>query len=422
MNDERTLLVGLDLGNDFSQLSCFDQTLFEPVPIGEEPGQEVQELIPTVAAVRDDNHEWVFGKKALQYAQTGKAALLHDIVISASKGVPLLARETAFEGRTVLERFFRFTLSKLKMHYPNDTILKLVVTVEEKNKPLTNAITDAMKVLGIEDDRLMIQSHKQSYMYYALSQNKELWNNDVALFDYGPKGLKYHQISIDRYAVPMVAGVTEKNLSDVMSADFLETAEDAQIAHGFLEVAKTAMHRQLVSTIYVTGPGFDTGEWAETALRELCVGRRVFKGQNLYTKGACYAARELSGKGKLDCIFLDDDMVQSNISIRVYTQAQTEEVLLVKAGQPWYDIDTSLDVIPDAEDELQLIIQDLLRKEKRTHLLSLVAIPGRENKMTRFSIRIRFSSPHECIITLKDKGFGDFEPTSNRIWERMFEM
>ena len=34
--DKHSLLVGLDLGERVTQLSCFDRKLFEPVPIGRE--------------------------------------------------------------------------------------------------------------------------------------------------------------------------------------------------------------------------------------------------------------------------------------------------------------------------------------------------------------------------------------------------
>jgi hypothetical protein len=168
----------------------------------------------------------------------------------------------------------------------------------------------------------------------------------------------------------------------------------------------------------VTGQGFEK-PWAKDALTSLCAGRRVFRGQNLFTKGACYAARELSGEGKLDhCLFLDEEMISSNVSIRVYHDASMQEVLLAKAGSLWSEIDNSVDVIPDEEEEIRITIQDVLHHETKAHMLSLSGFSGRENKMTRFTIRIRFADSSTCIVTLKDNGFGEFCPSSNRVWER----
>ena len=56
-----------------------------------------------------------------------------------------------------------------------------------------------------------------------------------------------------------------------------------------------------------------------------------------------------------------------------------QEVLLVKAGVPWKDVDVSVDFIPDGEEELQLTIQNVLRRETTVHLLSLEGFDERPN-------------------------------------------
>ena len=97
-------------------------------------------------------------------------------------------------------------------------------------------------------------------------------------------------------------------------------------------------------------------------------------------------------------------------------------MLLAKAGTLWNEVDASIDVIPDDEDEIQITIQDVLRHETKAHMLSLSGFSGRENRMTRFTIRIRFADKNTCIVTLKDNGFGEYCPSSNRIWERYIKI
>ena len=271
-------------------------------------------------------------------------------------------------------------------------------------------------------DRLIVQTHKQSYMYYAVSQPKELWINNVGMFEYNTGGLSYSQISIDRKNVPYIVGVDKKDLSDVMPYSILLENDDIRIKYSFTNVANTALHKQMVTTIYVTGTGFE-GKWASDALKELCAGRRVFRGQNLFTKGACYAAREFAGQGKLGgFIFLDEDMITSDILIRTYHNAEFCELALATAGSRWNEVDSSIDVIPDDEEEIQIITRNVLLHEAKAHILSLNGFTGRENKMTRFTVRIRFASKNTCIVTLKDNGFGEFCPSTNRIWERYIDI
>ncbi len=420
MNEERQLLVGIDLGRTISQISCFDSKLYEPVPIGRTHGTEREYEIPVVFAINRKNNEWLWGTDALEAGED----FIHldnilERIVSTDK---FEITGYTFHSKEVLKRFLLKELSLLKEYYPNDTIKKLVISLEDRDSKAMPIIKDACGELGIMEDRLVVQSHKQSYMYYAVSQPKELWINNVGMFEYNTGGLSYSQISIDRKNVPYIVGVDKKDLSDVMPYSILLENDDIRIKYSFINVANTALHKQMVTTIYVTGTGFE-GKWASDALKELCAGRRVFRGQNLFTKGACYAAREFADKGKLEgFIFLDEDMITSDILIRTYHNAEFGEVVLATAGSRWNEVDSSIDVIPDDEEEIQIITRNVLLHEAKAHILSLSGFTGRENKMTRFTVRIRFASKNTCIVTLKDNGFGEFCPSTNRIWERYIDI
>lgn len=415
MNEDRQLLVGIDLGDDITQISCFDNKLYEPVAIGKALGDKREYEIPMVMAFNPKNSQWLWGSEAIE-PEIGFVKI-ENIINKVCKYEKFDVDGYVFKSREVLKRYIIKALSLLKEYYPNDMIQKLVISVSEKTDRLAECIKSICDEIGIKSDRLIIQNHQQSYMYYAVSQAKELWINNVGLFEYDSKGLRYSQISIDRRSVPYTVGVSQKDLSDVMSGMMLLTEEDSHIRYAFNNIANTVLHKQMVTTIYVTGKGFD-GEWACDALKELCNGRRVFSGQNLFTKGACYAARELAGLGKLsDFIFLDDEMTTSDISLRVYHNAEYQDIVLAKAGSLWNEIDTSIDVIPDNEEEIQINARNVLKHVSKAHMLSLSAFVGRDNKMTRFTIRIRFADKETCIVTLKDNGFGEFCPSSNRIWE-----
>lgn len=420
MNDERQLLVGIDLGRTVSQISCFDGKLYEPVPIGRMHGTEREYEIPVAFAINRKNNEWLWGTDALEAGED--FIHLDNILERIASTDKFEITGYTFHSKEVLKRFLLKELSLLKEYYPNDTIKKLVISIDDKDDKALPVIKDACEELGILMDRLVIQSHKQSYMYYAVSQPKELWINNVGMFEYNTGGLSYSQISIDRKNVPYIVGVDKKDLSDVMPYSLLLENDDIRIKYSFTNVANTVLHKQMVTTIYVTGIGFEGG-WASDALKELCTGRRVFRGQNLFTKGACYAARELAGQGKLEgFIFLDEDMITSDILIRTYHNAEFGEVALATAGSRWNEVDSSIDIIPDDEEEIQIITRNVLLHEAKAHILSLSGFIGRANKMTRFTVRIRFASKDTCIVTLKDNGFGGFCPSTNRIWERYIDI
>jgi hypothetical protein len=99
-----------------------------------------------------------------------------------------------------------------------------------------------------------------------------------------------------------------------------------------------------------------------------------------------------------------------------------QELVLAKAGTPWKEVDVSVDVIPEKEEEIQLTVQNVLTHETTVHLLSLEGFADRPDKMTRFTVRLRFGDTSHGIVTLKDNGFGEFCPSSNRIWERYLSL
>jgi len=416
VKEKRNLLVGIDLGQKVTQVTYFDFTSYEPVPVGRKiQGERVYE-IPTALAVNPQRGEWYWADE--EYAKGEGVVCLNYLLADVLREERIAIGQYTLESYQVLKRFLVKVLSILKEYHPDEMIRKLVITARERDEKLKRYLMLFSEEVGLPRGCLVLQNHRQSYMYYAVSQPKDLWTNNVGLFELEGNVFLYSQIDIDRKTVPYIIGVSQKDLSEGIDWEGLAEEGDAHISYAFLNAAQTVLHKQLVTTVYVTGSGFE-GAWAAEALKQLCAGRRVFHGQNLFTKGACYAARELSGEGKLGhCLFLDEDMISSNLLLRLYKDAAVQDVLLVQAGTPWNEVDASVDVIPDSEEEMQLTVQDILRHETRTHMLSLSAVAGRENKMTRFTVRIRFADSQTCIVTLKDNGFGEFCPSSNRVWER----
>lgn len=422
MTEDRKLLVGMDLCDDVTQLSCYRSELQDVIPVGRVVGREREYECPTVLSFRPRKKEWLFGTEALLAAEREEVVLFRHMLNQISEKNEVTAGDMTISAVDALVRYFVKLLSCLKEYFPSETILKLVVSVPEKTENLTRALTEALTKIGIGADRFVIQPHQQSYMYYALSQKKELWMNDVGLFEFGREGLFYSQIHIDRRNVPYIVGVKRVDLSGSLNWEMLEHDSSFKMEYAFVNLANTQMHKQMVTTIYVTGEGFQ-GEWANVALTQLCNGRRVFRGRNLFTKGACYAAREFSGQGVMnEFLFLDEEMIYTNISMRVYHDAKMQELVIARAGTPWKEVDVSVDVIPDQEEEIQLTIQNVLRHETKVHLLSLEGFEKRPDRMTRFTVRIRFADTAHCIVTLKDNGFGEFCPSSNRIWERYISL
>ena len=190
----------------------------------------------------------------------------------------------------------------------------------------------------------------------------------------------------------------------------------------FENVVYGAIRKKLLSTLYMAGEGFEGG-WADSLFRKLCVGRRLFKGRNLYVSGACLMAREMAEEKRLgDYLLLDEQMVTSQVAVNLYAEAKQQKVVLVEAGVPWYLVDEELELIPSGETELALQTKNVLTQKEKQFMIELDPLTGRLDRHCRLMLRIRFESPSQCIVTIKDEGFGELFPTSNRIWEKQVEL
>ena len=393
---ERTLLLGYDLGDETTQLAVYDRARRQPEMIGQT--EENPDALYDTVILLDNQVE------------------LTGFVDKIRKGKDIVVNGNVSDSVKVLAYYFRKTLMATKIKYPTETIKQLVVTVADLSREFTQIIYEALELNGIGKDRALVMDHRQSFMYFVLAQKPEIWVNDVGMFDYGNSSLKYYQLQVDRRKKPIPVRVMERDFPEV----FREEDEVASVQKAALEnVIYRAIHKQILSTLYMTGSGFEK-EWADELFHKFCVGRRLFKGNNLYVSGACYAARNIGENQHMnEYLLLDEDRIVSNISIPVYREAKEQEIYLAKAGTPWYEVDEAVDVIPDQEDELSIQVTNIFTKDSKKFMIGLDPVAGKLNRHCRLSVRVRFSDVKTCIVTINDRGFGELFPNSNRIWEKI---
>lgn len=408
MAEDRKLLVGFDLCNDYSQISCYSRITFEPESICYTASDE-DYMIPTVLGVRKDTGDWFLGEDALKLAKAEKVFLIDNLIERIINKEPIYVFGQIIAPDSILEKFFRKCLSILKRYYPNEMIEKLVVTVPVLDVCLIQNIYQALANLSLERDRVLVQSHLQSAVYFAMSQSRDLWMNNVGIFDFEEKGLQYYQLNIDRRHYPLVVTIEHKDLSDTIGLALVREIEDKKSLCYVLEnTAKTVLYRQLVTTLYMTGKGFE-GNWADDVLKHLCVGRRVFKGQNLYTKGACYFARQQSKEAKTEeFCFVTKEMVPVTISVEIYKDAMMRDYPLITATTQWYDASCSCHLIVDDTSEIILKAKDLLTKEIKNFTIPLDGFEKRPPRMTRVELTVQFVAYDEFQVIVRDRGFGSY--------------
>lgn len=79
------------------------------------------------------------------------------------------------------------------------------------------------------------------------------------------------------------------------------------------------------------GEEFDKS-WMGNSLAFLCNRRKVFMGQNLYTKGACYAAMEYARMNRVgDYLYAGPDMIEQNMGMEMIIRGHQEFYPMISA-------------------------------------------------------------------------------------------
>ncbi len=396
---QRSLYIGVDLREEYSQLALLVPQGQEPKPVGDPRDESGETKIPTVVTI------------------PGTKETIGHFLEKIVNDEPIYAAGVETDAVNVLAAYFQKILSFTRREYPEGMIRRLVVTTKYRDFRFVSQIYRALEKLGIGKDRAMVVDRRQCFVYYVLNQKKDLWVNQVGLFDYEDREITYYQMHMDRYQHPPLVTVSQKEYPDyvkMLEEPGIDISEKPSVVETMVQ---GALHGQVITSVYMTGKGFADG-FADAVMTQLCVGRHVFRGDNLYVFGACFVAREYSGEKKMEpFLYMDEDTIPVNISMQVYTNAKVQEIVLAKAGTPWYQVDYEVDLISDGEDELQIRVSDMRQRSAHTHILTMDGIRGRLDRKARIGLQIRFAGVDKCIFTLRDKGFGSFFPSSHRIWE-----
>ena len=153
-------------------------------------------------------------------------------------------------------------------------------------------------------------------------------------------------------------------------------------------------------------------------MAELCKHqRRVFYGNNLFSKGACYAAKEKTEERNLKgYLYVGNDLVRENVGMEMTVFGTPAYHPLIVSGVNWYEAMGDCEIILDDTRELEFVVSDMENTGKVRYSMPLPGLPDRPAKATRLHIHLEFTAADECRIDVTDMGFGDLYPSSNLTW------
>lgn len=433
------VVIGFDLGNDTSQISLcrLDQSM--PDTISLIAGAE-EYHIPTVLCrktLKEEIHNgnqtikglWSMGKEALQQASNKQGTLVEDLVLLAKNHVKVQVGEEEFEAEELLEIFLRKSLVLISSYTRIEDVICITFTLKDMNTDLMDMLKRIVQRLDIQRATVFFMSHEDCFFQYMLHQPEEMWIHDVLLYEYRPDGIRSFCLRLNRNTRPIVAFIETEMFPQMKMTDvsYMKAEQKAaffrQLDDAFLEIARQQCEERNVTSVFLLGDVFSK-EWCKESLRFLCKDRRVFQGNNLFSKGACYGAREkvLPSMLSREYVFLSEEKLRANIGIECNKGKEKVYQPLLDAGTNWFEARKEMDFILERNNRIPLTVTPLDGGRPRIAEITLDGFQVRGNRTNRIGLSVFMEDVDTVTIEVTDKGFGEFFPSTGQIWKESLSL
>lgn len=402
--------LGIDLNDRYAMISYYQLNMGEPDTVSTVVGSEVYQ-IPLVLAKRKGLGQWYYGEDARRLAKTSEMICVDALLRRAVNNETIRMEDESFEAEELLTLFLKkIILLPQKLGNPIYCD-RLVITVDHLTRENMDLLWRIAPKLGFSKDQFMVIDHKESFYYFALNQKADLWVHDVYLLECGQSNLYYYALTKNARTKPQVVTIAESNRLA------LGVDRDAD----FLKILQKAFENKIISSVYLVGDGFD-GEWMKDSLTYLCRGRRAFLGKNLYSKGACYAAYIRDHEEEWPYIYMGENEMKFNISLKVRNQGKLEFYNLISAGKNWFETNGECEIVLSGSCEIDFWKQLPSSREAKIETLELTDIPMRPDRTTRLRITANPVADDKVEIEIKDLGFGEFFRSTDKTWRYMMSI
>ncbi len=402
--------LGIDLNDRYAMISFYQLNNKEPDTVSTVAGSECYQ-IPLILAKRKGIGQWYYGDEAKKMAKSCEMICVDSLLRRATAGESILIEDETFEAEELLSLFLK-KLMQLPQKLGNPAFCdRLVITVDRLTRENMDVFWKIAPKLGLKKNQFMVIDHKESFYYFVFHQQEALWLHDVYLFEYENGSMHYYGLNRNLRTTPQVVTILESRK--------VSLSEDKDSA--FLEVEQQAFENKIISSVYLVGDGFD-GEWMQASLTFLCRGRRAFMGNNLFSKGACYAAKVRDEEESWPYIYMGENEMKFNLSLKTKNHGHLEFYNLISAGKNWYETRGECEVILSGTEEIDFWKQLPNSREAKIETLELTDLPKRPDRTTRLRIIASPVSDDKVEIEIRDLGFGEIFRSTDKTWKYTMSM
>lgn len=418
------LIVGYDLGNEYCQISYAVSESGEVETLSQVAGEQAYN-IPAALCKRNGVNQWFYGKEALRYAEAQKGILVQDLLIQALDGEPVIVEGESFDPVALLTLFVKRSLGTLSQVGTSEKISALMITCRVLDHRMLEILTQVVAGLHLKAGKVSFQSYTESFYSYITRQPRELWTQQVLLLNYDVSCIRTYRMKCNRRTTPVVAFIDESEspffpIEPLPEIQSMRQRRIEELDAALLRILEKSCEGNIIGSVFLIGDGFEQ-EWMKNSLRFLCRGRRVFQGNNLFSKGACFGMQEklLPGEAGKEYVFLGNEKLKANIGMKLLRQGEDSYYALLDAGKGWYEAESTLEFYIQDGSELALVVTPLLGGQVRTERVVLEDFPG---SVARLRGHFYMESERLLVMEVADLGFGEIRPSSGKAWLEKIEL
>lgn len=400
-------IVGIDIQRGGLILSFAEESMMDPATVLESNTDKTR-LIPDCLAKERGLGRWHSGDSAVYASLNIDSILCKDLYLKAYNKEYQEIEGRNYSAVELFATFLRRTLEENGFDIVH--LKKLVVSVFSVDIRTIELFNSIEEKLGISSDVLTIVDHKEAFIYYTLFQNQNIFAHDVALFEYIDDKIYSYILNRNQKTRPQMIEIDKDSMNVLGDKD--------KTFSGFVE---KVFSDRVITSVFLVGEGF-SGDWMKESIQTLCKNRRVFFGDNLFSKGCCYLGRVRLGLRPFNYIYIGDHEMKKNLSLKVNDRNDMSFFTLVEAGEPWYETGRECEVILDGTPLFECWIQSPDTRKANVSVIELREMPKRENRTIRLRIAAKPISDREVKLTVSDLGFGDIAPSSGKTWEHLIDM
>lgn len=289
----------------------------------------------------------------------------------------------------------------------NGQVVYVTFSVPELSESHICELIPILDILDLKGAFYSLQEDNESFYDFVTFQNKDLWTNEVVLFEEKDKKLNAKSLVMSSFPHEKALTVKENAFTEFDFGNEDENTDDE-----FCTLVEEFFDKRVVSCVFLEGETFGKN-WMKNTLKFLCKNRRVFGVSDLIVKGACYRGfRKNPGELKAK-YYMGTHQIPFNIGMSVTEEGREEICRLVRAGTNWYDADFMWHFMVNDVDVLHFRTDPAISGVQRYIDIDISKIPHRPKFATKIEVSIHFAGLNRWYIKVCDLGLGELYPSEH---------